>query len=126
MAARHVFTLDEAIEMVQQEGLDIENDVDFVESDEGSIPPDPREVEFVCDDELGSESGDDDGDGAPSEHSDEEEMQATEEDSEHGEEEMFADDEEPDFTVDWGRDICSFPLGAVFTGTPGMYHLATF
>ena len=56
-----------------------------------------------------------------SEHSDEEEMQATEKDSEHGEEEMFADDEEPDFTVDWGRDLCSFPLGAVFTGTPGMY-----
>ena len=43
MAARHVFTLDEAIEMMQQEGLDIENDVDFDESDEGSIAPDPVE-----------------------------------------------------------------------------------
>ena len=94
MAARHVFTLDEAIEMMQQEGLDIENDVDFDESDEVSIAPDPGEADFVRDDELGSESGDDDGDGAPSELSDEEEMQATEEDSEHGEEEMFADDKE--------------------------------
>ena len=90
-ATRDVFTLDEAIAIVQQEGLDIENDVDFDESDEGSIAPDPGETEFVRDDELGSESGDDDADAAPSEHSDEEEMQATEEDSEHGEEEMFAD-----------------------------------
>ena len=94
--------------MVQQEGLDIENDVDFDESDEVSIAPDPGEAEFVRDDELGPESGDDDGDGAPSEHSDEEEMQATEEGSEHGEEEMFVDDEEPDFMFDWGRDLLNF------------------
>ena len=88
MVAHHVFTVDEAIEMVQQ-GLDVENDVDFDESDEGSIAPDPGEAEFVRDDELGSESGDDelgsesgddelgsesgdnDGEAAPSENSDE-------------------------------------------------------
>ena len=98
----------EAIEMVQREGLDIEIGVDFVESDEGSILPDPGEAEFLRDDELESESGDDDGDAAPREHSDEEEMQATEEDSEHEEEEKFADDEEPDFMFDWGRDLRNF------------------
>ena len=59
MAVRHVFMLDEAIEMVQQEGLDSGNDFDFDKSDEGSITPDPCEAEFVRDDELGSESGDD-------------------------------------------------------------------
>ena len=59
MVGRYVFTLDEAIEMVRQEGLDIGNDVDFDQSDEGSITPDLGEAEFVSEDELGSESGDD-------------------------------------------------------------------
>ena len=58
MATRHVFTVYEAIEMVWQ-GLDVENDVDFDESDDGSIDPDPGEALFVRDDKLGSESGDD-------------------------------------------------------------------
>ena len=59
MAECHVFTLDEAIEMVQQKGLDVENDVDFDDSDEGSIALDPSEAKFMRDAELGSESGDD-------------------------------------------------------------------
>lgn len=125
--SRREYSLSEAIELVMEEGSDVEED-DFIESEEGEMEMDFEEEYVPMNDEIdnGSESDSDHVYDAPtvidSDESDRDiEIDFGDLEPPAADQMMFDNGGDDEWMRDWCMSLQNFPMSAPFTGNPGLH-----